>query len=144
MLSLGGLPSDLLDLDDDEFCRLERGEADQDVDDAVVLVGGRGGFAVALDEVGLLRRGALEGALGEERLHEGADVEADLAPEGSIVGLEDNPLRSTVEAGFEEEGEAPDGDVFPLRAGFVIAASGARPPYDRAVGAEGADAVDGD
>src|SRR5438309_1976749 len=100
MHSLGGLASDLLDLDDNEFCGLERGEADQDVDDAVVLVGGCGGFTVALDEVGLLRRGTLEGALNEQRLHERADVEADLTPERSIVGLENSPLRSAVQAGF--------------------------------------------
>ena len=40
-----------------------------------------GGLAVALDEVGLLRRAALEGALAEQGLHEGADVEPDLRPQ---------------------------------------------------------------
>ena len=37
------------------------------------------GLLVALDEVGLARRLALEGALPEQVLHECADVEADLA-----------------------------------------------------------------
>ena len=39
------LSSDLLDLDDDEFGRLERCEADQDVDDAPIDVVLGGGFA---------------------------------------------------------------------------------------------------
>ena len=43
-----GLAGDLLDLDDDELGRLERREADQDVDDAEVDVVLRGRLPVAL------------------------------------------------------------------------------------------------
>src|SRR5262245_56642058 len=85
------LAGDLLDLDDDELGGLQWGEADHDVDDAEVdVVLGRG-FLVALDEVGLARRLALEGTLAEEVLHEGTEVEADLSPERLVVGLEDDP-----------------------------------------------------
>jgi hypothetical protein len=38
------------------------------------LIGRGRGFAVAFHEIGLLRRRALECALTEQRLHEGADV----------------------------------------------------------------------
>src|SRR2546430_5474345 len=44
---------------------------------SVVDIGLRGGLAAALHEVGLLRRRALERALVEERLHEGADVRSE-------------------------------------------------------------------
>ena len=50
----------LLDLNDDELRRLQRREADEDVDHAVVDVGLGRGFAVALHEVGLVGRLALE------------------------------------------------------------------------------------
>src|SRR5436190_18213971 len=53
----------LLDLDDHKLGRLQRGEANQDVDDAEVdvILGRR--LVIALDEVGFARRPALEGAL---------------------------------------------------------------------------------
>ncbi len=41
----------LADSDDDEFCRLERGETDKEVDDASPDIGLRGGLAVTLDEI---------------------------------------------------------------------------------------------
>src|SRR4051794_18283110 len=49
----GGLPGHLLDRHDDELGRLQRREADDDVDSAEVGVGRRGGLGVALDEVRL-------------------------------------------------------------------------------------------
>ena len=52
----------LLDLDDDELCRLQGRKPDDDVHDAKVDVVLRGGFLVALDEVGFGRRLALERA----------------------------------------------------------------------------------
>ena len=62
LLSLD-LSGDLLDLDDDELRRFQRREADDDVDHAAIdVVLGRG-FAVAFDEIGFLRRFALERAL---------------------------------------------------------------------------------
>src|SRR5262245_23282298 len=82
----------LLDPDDDELGRLQRREADHHVDDAAVDVTLGGRLGVALDQVGLARRAALEGALAEQVLHEGADVEADLGPQRLVIGLENNPL----------------------------------------------------
>src|SRR5574337_364304 len=64
------LAGHLLQLDDHEFGGLERRETDHDVDDAQVDVVLRGGFLVALDEVGILRRRALERALAEQVVHE--------------------------------------------------------------------------
>src|SRR6185503_8300935 len=64
----------LLDLDDHELCRLERGERDQDVDlpgvDAGLGVVGR----VAGDAEGVVRLAPLERAGSEEREHEGVDI----------------------------------------------------------------------
>src|SRR4051812_22710754 len=108
-----GLLGDLLDLKDHELRRLERRESDHDVDDALVDVGLGGGLAAALDEERVARRRALERPLLEERLHERADVEADLGPERLVVGLEDDPLRAAEEALLDVEGQATDGDVFP-------------------------------
>src|SRR5207253_10655066 len=96
--SRGELAGDLLQLDDDEFGRFQRREADEDVDDAEVDVGLRRRLAVALDEVGFLRRTTLERALAEQPLHEGADVQADLRPQRFVVRLEHDPLRAAVEA----------------------------------------------
>src|SRR6266496_3556687 len=75
------LPSELLDVDHDELCGLEGGEADQDVHDAPVDVVLRVVVLVALDQVRLLRRAPLEHPLPEERVHEGADVEPNGGPQ---------------------------------------------------------------
>src|SRR5512132_2743052 len=113
------LTRDLLDLDDDELRWLERGKADNDVHDAQVDVGLSRGLAIALHEVRIARRAALERALSKQALHEGADVQADLRPERFVVGLEDHPLRAAVQAFLEEERHAPHRYVLPLRATFV-------------------------
>src|SRR5262249_59861366 len=65
--------SNLLNGDDHEFRRLQRREADDDVDDAEVAIGLRRGLLVALDEEGLGWRLALERALPEQAVHERAD-----------------------------------------------------------------------
>ena len=70
--------------------------------------------AVALDEIGLARRLALEGALPEQVVHEGADVQPDLRPQRLVVRLEHHPLRAAVEALLEEERQAPHRHVLPL------------------------------
>ena len=101
-------------MDDDKLGGLERRESHQDVYDPVVLIGGRCRFAVALDEVGLLRSCALERSLGEQRLHKRANVESNLRPERSIVRLEDNPLRAAVKAHLKKQRQPADGDVLPL------------------------------
>ena len=116
------LASHLLDLDDDELGRLERRKADHDVDDAAVDVVLRRRLPVALDEVGLPRRPALEGALAEQVVHEGADVQADLRPQRLVVRLEDHPLRAAIQAFLDEEREPADRDVLPLRGQAVVAA----------------------
>jgi hypothetical protein len=59
------LPGYLLDLEDDEFGRFERGEAHQDVDYSAVDVVLGSGLLVALYEVGVPGRRALESALAE-------------------------------------------------------------------------------
>jgi hypothetical protein len=75
----------LLDLDDHELRRLQGCETEDDVHNApVYIVVGDGRF-VALDGVRLPQGPALEGALAEKRLHEVADVEADLGQRGSSL-----------------------------------------------------------
>src|ERR1044072_6791711 len=71
------LASHLLDLDDHELGGLQRLEADDDVDDTQVDIVLGCGLLIALDEVCVSRRAALEGTLPEEVVHECADVEAD-------------------------------------------------------------------
>src|SRR3954462_11480936 len=72
-LSGGDLAGHLLDLDHDELGGLQGRESDDYVQDAEVDVILRGGLAVALDEVRITRRRALERALAEKPLHEGPD-----------------------------------------------------------------------
>src|SRR5262245_53282574 len=108
------LSGHLLDADDHELGRLERCESHEDVHDAEIDVGLRGGLAIALHEVRLARGLSLERALAEEVLHEGAHVEPDLRPQRLVVGLEHHPLRPAEEALLEEEREAADGHVLPL------------------------------
>src|SRR3954471_4045735 len=50
----------LLEVEHDEFRRLQRGESDDDVDDAAVDVGLRGRRRAAVHEVGVCGRPALE------------------------------------------------------------------------------------
>src|SRR5215467_13109701 len=136
------LPSQLLDLDDHEFGRLQRGEHDADVHDAEVDVVLGGGRLVAQDGVRILRRLALERALAEQVVHEGAHVEAYRRPERLVVGLEDNPLRAPVRALLDEQREPADGNVLVLVGEHVGAAQRARPPDHAADDREGAEDVD--
>src|SRR4051812_14156863 len=113
--SLGfDLASNLLDLEDDEFGWLQRGKANEDIDNSLIDIVLRGGLLIALDEVGFLRRAALEGALAIHLMHERSDVGAELSPERLVVRLEDSPLRAAVEALLEEEGEATHRQILPL------------------------------
>ena len=66
------LSGHLLDLQDHKLSRLERRKANHYVDDPKVYVVLRRALVVALDEVGIPRRGSLEGPLAEEVAHEGA------------------------------------------------------------------------
>src|SRR5688572_1951772 len=91
------LSGHLLELEHDELGRLERREAHHDVDDAAVDVALGRGVLVALDEVRLSRCAALECALPEQIVHEGANVESDLGPEWLVVGLEHDPLEPAKE-----------------------------------------------
>ena len=85
-------------------------------------------LAIALNKVGLLRRGTLEGSLQEQPLHEGADVEANLAPQPLVIGFEDDPLRAVIQARLEEQGQPANGHVLPLRAGLIVACQRAGAP----------------
>src|SRR4030095_15196174 len=60
------IASNLLDGEDDELRRLQRREANHDVDDAEIAIGLRRGLLVALDEEGLGRRRPLERTLPEQ------------------------------------------------------------------------------
>src|SRR5262249_14448208 len=97
------LSSYLLQLDDHELRRLEWRESNDDVDDSQIDIILRRRFFVALDEIGIFRCGALEGALPEQIVHECADVKADLGPQRLIIGFEDHPLQGAVKALFEKE-----------------------------------------
>ena len=87
-------------------------------------------------------RGALEGSLQEQALHEGTDIEPDLAPQAFVVGLEDHPLRAVIETRLQKQRQATDGNVLPFRANLIIATQCARAPDDVAVNREIAQAVD--
>ena len=113
-----------------------------DVDDAEVDVVLRRGLLVALDEVRLARRGALERALPEQVVHERADVEADLRPQRLVVGLEHHPLRAPVEALLDEQRGAADRDVLPLVASRSAPCSVRAPQTTRPDAGNGPQAVD--
>src|SRR5260370_10727565 len=105
--SLGScLTGQLLDLDDDELCGLERSKAHEDVHDAQVLISGSRGLAVALHKVGLTRRCALKSTLPEQALHECTDIQSNLGPERFVVWLEHDPLRSAEQALIDVECDA--------------------------------------
>ena len=98
------LGSDLLDADDDELCRFQGSEPDGDVHDPPVDVLLRVRVAVALDEVGLSWGDSLEGVLAEQAVHEGTHIQPDLRPQGLVVGLEDHPLGTSVQALLDVQG----------------------------------------
>src|ERR1700741_3643462 len=146
-LLLRGLGSDLscnlLNLDDDELRGLQGRKSYDDVHDAEIDVVLRGSLLVTFDEIGVLRRLSLKCTLPKEVLHEGTDIEANLGPERFIVRLEDDPLRSPVEAFFDKQSESPDGNVFIVVRHLIGAIESAGSPTDRAVDREIAQAVDG-
>ena len=133
------LTGHLLQFDDDKLRRLERREADDDIDDAEIDVVLRRGFFVALYEVSIARRGALKRPLAKQIVHERAQVEADLRPQRLIVGLENDPVSAAIKAFLDEQREcgAPGCISIPRRADRRLAVSGrpkrlARPPAWRA------------
>src|SRR5829696_3464425 len=135
------LSGHLLDLDDHDLRRLQGCETDHDVHDAAVYVVLRRGLLVALDEVRLPWALALESTLAEERLHEGADVQADLCPQGFVVRFEDHPLRPPVKTLFDVERQTADRDVLPFGRELVGAAKSTRAPHYVADHGESAQAV---
>src|SRR5208282_3788655 len=97
------LACDLLDLNHHEFRRIKRGETYQNIDDAQRDTRRRVILGIAFDEVSLLGCCALERALQKKTLQERLHVQADLSPEGFVVGFEDHPLRTVVQTGFEKK-----------------------------------------
>src|SRR5215471_5712127 len=136
------LSGELLQLDEHELGRLERGEADEDVHDSAVDVALHGRGVVALDEVRLGRGRAGEGALPEQRLHEGGHVQAELGPERFVVRLENRPLGAAEQALLDHQRKPAHGDVLPLARRGVRSVESARPPGDAAVDGERAQAVE--
>src|SRR5579864_1579077 len=95
--SLGrDLSGHLLDLDNHKLCRLQRGKADHDIDDAQVDVILGGSFLVALYKICVGRRHPLEGVLPEQVLHERAHVQPNLRPQWLVIGLEHDPLQRAI------------------------------------------------
>ena len=75
-------------------------------------------------------------------MHESTDIQADLAPERLVVGLENDPLGAVIQTGLKEQRQPPDGNVFPLRTGLVVTLQGARAPHHVAVNSELSQAID--
>src|SRR5690242_4958246 len=89
-----GLAGELGDLDDHELGRLQRGERDHDVDDAVGLVVWCRRRGVAADLECLARCRALERALVEQAEHEAIDAGLNGYPQRRVVRLEDHPAQA--------------------------------------------------
>src|SRR5260370_11745849 len=140
--SLGrDLSGHLLDMDNHKLCRLQRGKADDDVDNAQVDVILCGGFLVALYKVCVSRRDPLEGVLPEQVLHEGAYVQANLRPQGLVIVLKHHPLQPTIQTLLDVEGRAPNRHVFPLGAQFIVALHAAGAPQHNSINVEVANAI---
>src|SRR6266702_6282427 len=135
------LAGHLLQVDDDELRGLERRETHPHVHDAAIAIVLGRGLGVAANEVRVSRLRPLERALPEERVHEGADVEADLRPKRLVVWLEDDPLQPAIEAFLDEERGAPDRNVLVLGLELIVAGHGPGAPVHDAIG-EHADGVD--
>src|ERR1051326_3897804 len=86
-----GADGRLAELEDDEFGRLDRRDADLGHHHARVADRGRVGLLVALDEERLGRRTAHQRAVAPHAGEERADVTADRPPQQLVVGLEDDP-----------------------------------------------------
>src|SRR5262249_36450511 len=105
------------------FCRSEEsrtrqvvaGQTDHDVYDAMVNVVLGCGVAVTFHKVRLSWTGSLERSLEKKRMHKGRDTQAQLRPEPFIIGLECRPLRSPINALFDEESGAAHRNVLPFR-----------------------------
>ena len=128
----------LADAEDHELGGLQRRDADQADQPAVVEVVLRHGRAVALHEVGLL------GLVAEQRAalpfveQEILDRAPHVGPQRVAVGLEHRPLRALVDRALEVGEVAPQVDVLP----FGIGADRARAPQPEAAAFEEAEAVD--
>src|SRR3954447_232079 len=106
----------LLDTNDDEFGRLERGEPDDDDHLSPIDVILRHGIAErATHEVGVAGRLALERAGTEQAVHERPDVDPERGPQTVIVWLEYRPLNSVVDALLDHDRGAAHRDIAPRR-----------------------------
>src|SRR5262249_49572116 len=136
------LPGLLLYRDDDEFRRLQRGEADNYIDYSEIDIVLRGRFGIDFDEIGVARLLALERALAEQIVHKCASGDADLRPERLIVRLKDRELQAAVETLLDEQRQPADWDVLVIVIARIIeTAHRPRPPAHDA-GGEDADGVD--
>src|SRR5262252_3360255 len=95
--SAAGVGCPLPDAEDHELGRLDRGDADQADQPAVVEIVLRHGAAVAQNEVGFIGGRAHERAVTPLHLEKVLDGAGDVAPQRLVVGLEDDPLRSLVD-----------------------------------------------
>src|SRR6266446_5603963 len=100
------LASYLLDFNDNELGRLQGCESHKDINHAAFNIVLSGGFAVAFDEIGLLRTGTLKRAPNKQIVHKGPDVEPDLGPKTLIIGFENDPLCAAVKALLDIERRA--------------------------------------
>ena len=122
------MASNLLDFDNDELGRLQRCESDNDIDHAAVDIVLSGRFAVALDEIGLLRIATLKRALNKQIVHKGADVKPDLRPQSLVIGLEHDPLCAPVKTLLDIERRAAHWDILPGRSQAIVTREGPRTP----------------
>src|SRR5262245_44533054 len=136
------LPGLLLNRDDDEFRRLQRGKADNYIDYSKIdiVLGGR--LGIDFDKIGVARLLALERALTEQVVHKCASGDADLRPERLIVRLKDRELQTAIETLFDEQRQPADGDVLVIVIARIIeTAHRPRAPAHNTCG-EDADGVD--
>jgi hypothetical protein len=122
------------DADDDEFGGPEWGEADHEVDDAVIDLVLRHGRGVATHEERLLRRVTLQGALVKQAEQEIFNTRAHPLPERWSVRLEYRRLQAGGDARLDEQFEPPHRDEFERVRAVVLRARARAPEHGFAAG----------
>src|SRR3984893_1051352 len=108
------LAGHLLKFNDYKLGRFQWRKANDDIDNSQVYIVLGGSFFIALNEVGIFRRGALKRTLAEKIVHEGADVKANLRPERFVVWFKYYPLSTAIKTLFNVERGASYWNIFPL------------------------------
>ena len=108
LISHFGTAGPLPDFENDEFSRLDRGNADHHDEPAIIEICLRHRRSIVFDKESLLRLLSLETTVFPQSRQNVADAVAHSHPQNFIVGFKDHPARALLRGGFHEDDQTAD------------------------------------